>query len=206
MSVDLKAATRFVREATEKTMRRNGKGPAWLHPLRVAAIIEHRFGRHDPYTLAIGLLHDIIEDTPFGFFDIQERFGPAVAQGVLIQTYVDVSDEAESNPQKRRIHKYRTKMRGVPHWDLKSCLVSFADILDNLFDNNGERDIEAHDPYRSFMLEQMLPEIERRLCEFTSWSGPFPSQLISPDWRYLGERPILSEAVCAALTLIPPEP
>ena len=196
--LDLTEVETYVRDAIGSRTRKDGATPEWMHPFRVRWIIETLFGIHDKRTLAVGLMHDLIEDTAEHHGKIADRFGLTIANHVDDQTYREMSKTAYPIEQARKIAKYEEKLSRVARWKMRACLVSFADILDNLFRNDGSRDPQARDPYRWFMLNCMLPELEGRMRELADlreqpWRGPLPSDLITRDGQYLGPRPILSE-------------
>jgi (p)ppGpp synthase/HD superfamily hydrolase len=59
--------------------RRDTDGaPFILHPLEVAQLLRGR--GYPDRVVAAGVLHDVVEDTPVGFDEIEDRFGPDVVR------------------------------------------------------------------------------------------------------------------------------
>ncbi|BBG66069.1 GTP pyrophosphokinase, (p)ppGpp synthetase II / guanosine-3',5'-bis(diphosphate) 3'-pyrophosphohydrolase [Hydrogenimonas sp.] len=69
-------ALAFAKEAHEGQKRKSGD-PYIVHPILVAAITASISS--DETMVLAALLHDVVEDTPFGIDDIRERFGDDVA-------------------------------------------------------------------------------------------------------------------------------
>lgn len=88
----------------------------------------------DPEMLAAAWLHDVVEDTPVGFMDIEEAFGAPVA--ALVRELTDVSRPSDGNRATRRsidrAHLASASSRGKT--------VKLADLIDNC------RDVCGHDP------------------------------------------------------------
>ena len=72
----LKQAYVVARDAHEGQTRSSGE-PYITHPVAVACILAEM--RLDLETLMAALLHDVIEDTPATFQDIEQLFGTTVA-------------------------------------------------------------------------------------------------------------------------------
>jgi GTP pyrophosphokinase len=61
--------------------RRKSGAPYISHPCAVAEILARELEFNDPVLLAASLLHDVVEDIPsISLVDIEERFGPTVAE------------------------------------------------------------------------------------------------------------------------------
>lgn len=88
----------------------------------------------DEEIIAAAWLHDIVEDTPATFLDLEKEFGPQVAQ--LVSEVTDVSVPANGNRATRkaldRAHLAKASWRGKT--------IKLADLIDNC------RDICSHDP------------------------------------------------------------
>lgn len=191
--VDLAAVITFVIDIMQGAVRRNGV-PAHVHPIHVYLILRHLFEVVRSELLAAALLHDVIEDTATSKELIAERFGEEVADRVVAQTYVGISESIVSKPDDRRTLKYDNKLRRIQQWDLGNCLILFADILDNLFCSDGNPDDFCRELYRNFVMEETLPALETRLKQL-NWTGPLPSTLISGEGLYIGSRPIMPLAL-----------
>lgn len=88
----------------------------------------------DAEMIAAAWLHDVVEDTPATFFEIEQQFGPEVAQ--LVAEVTDISTSAHGNRATRkaidRAHLSNASWRGKT--------IKLADLIDNC------RDICSHDP------------------------------------------------------------
>lgn len=82
-------ALAFATEAHEGQVRKSTGEPYIGHPVAVAEVLE-AFGADEDVVIA-GLLHDVVEDTPYTLHDISVRFGPKVA---WIVDYVTEQDKA----------------------------------------------------------------------------------------------------------------
>lgn len=87
----------------------------------------------DPEMLAAAWLHDVVEDTPVGFMDLEGAFGLAVA--ALVRELTDVSRPSDGNRATRRAidraHLAAASVRGKT--------IKLADLIDNC------RDVCGHD-------------------------------------------------------------
>ena len=72
----IRAAYECAAAAHEGQKRRNGE-PYIIHPVAVAKIIAEM--GLDTDSICAGLLHDCIEDTAFGYREIENKFGTSVA-------------------------------------------------------------------------------------------------------------------------------
>jgi (p)ppGpp synthase/HD superfamily hydrolase len=130
MSIVIKA----IEYATEhhKTMVRKGtKIPYLTHLFNVCKILAER--NCDDHVLAAALLHDIVEDTEVTIEQVNQRFGPRVAQMV----------EGATEPfklQKEKFNELSTWKERKEHTihfieadaSLDQCLVMIADKIDNI--------------------------------------------------------------------------
>jgi (p)ppGpp synthase/HD superfamily hydrolase len=83
------AAIEFASERHAGQRRRADAAPFVLHPIEAGAILE-RSGYPD-HVIAAGVLHDVLEDTEAKRSDLEEQFGPEIAE--LVAT---VSDDRQS--------------------------------------------------------------------------------------------------------------
>ena len=88
----------------------------------------------DEEIIAAAWLHDVVEDTPATFLDLEKEFGPQVAQ--LVSEVTDVSSPVNGNRATRkaldRAHLAKASWRGKT--------IKLSDLIDNC------RDICSHDP------------------------------------------------------------
>lgn len=119
-------AASFAARAHQGQMRRDEKTPYISHPYRVSLILRQFYGISDEETLAAALLHDVIEDTPFDFQDLAERFGRKVATWVRI---LSKDHKLKGEPRELQYQKQLAKAPEQVKW------VKLADMTDNLLDS-----------------------------------------------------------------------
>jgi len=118
-------AAAFAARAHRNQLRKDKETPYASHVFRVCLVVRHVFGFDDPKMLAAAMLHDTIEDTNTDYDDIQDGFGPDVAEWVAALTK-DMRLEEEP-----REVEYCRVLAAAP-WQVKAC--KLADIYDNLGD------------------------------------------------------------------------
>lgn len=102
---------------------------AYLHSVAVARYLQDRLEIQDSETIAIALLHDIIEDGEIGVDRLKAHFGDSVAKGVF-----ELSRD-DSYRGKDIIDKLHTKMLQnlkIQKASKAARLVKCADRIDNL--------------------------------------------------------------------------
>lgn len=118
--------------------RKSGE-PYFTHCVAVAGILADL--RMDAETIAAGLLHDVVEDTPVTLEDIRNEFGAVVAQlvnGVTKLAHLPmkpVGQKSDSNRLGGTINKeveYIRKMFMMMNDDIRVVLVKLADRLHNM--------------------------------------------------------------------------
>jgi guanosine-3',5'-bis(diphosphate) 3'-pyrophosphohydrolase len=115
----------FAARAHAGQFRNDGKTPYVSHPMRVAMTVRDVFGCDDEICLAAAALHDVIEDTPTDFDDLEECFGIEVAHCVAALT----KEMRLREPERERA--YDAALREA---DWRAKLVKLADTYDNLCD------------------------------------------------------------------------
>ena len=111
--------------AHEGQVRKSGE-PYIIHPLSVAEIIV-QMGL-DTDSICAGLLHDCIEDTNFGYREIENKFGTSVAElvdGVTRLGMLKYSKEQEQMEDLRKMFMAMAK-------DIRVILIKLADRLHNM--------------------------------------------------------------------------
>jgi len=106
-------------------LRKDNRTPYSAHPMRVLAILMLGFGVDDADALTAAVLHDVIEDTPADFDDIEQLFGRKVAE------YVAALTKDMRLPEAEREGAYLTQLLHAPI-EVKLC--KLADAYDNLLD------------------------------------------------------------------------
>ncbi len=89
---DIESAIEFATVAHEGQFRKSGE-PYIIHPILVASIVASTTSDKD-MTIA-ALLHDVVEDTPFTFEDIEGRYGYDVA--LLVKGLTKIEELHDSN-------------------------------------------------------------------------------------------------------------
>ncbi len=109
------------------SQKRHSGDPYFAHPIEVAGILtEYKL---DAATIVAGLLHDTIEDTDATRAEIEERFGPQVAdlvEGVTKLSKLEI--QSEENKQAQNLQKFILAMSR----DVRVLLVKLADRLHNM--------------------------------------------------------------------------
>jgi (p)ppGpp synthase/HD superfamily hydrolase len=121
-------ALAFALEKHAGQTRRGRDVPYASHPLRVAGLVLEHGG--DATQVAIGLLHDVIEDCGVTDGELRERFGEEVAAAVRA-----LSDVLEGDTPKQKAPWRERKTRFVarlPSVGARARLVAACDKLDNL--------------------------------------------------------------------------
>lgn len=122
----LRKAYVVARDAHEGQTRSSGE-PYITHPVAVACILAEM--RLDYETLMAALLHDVIEDTPATFQDIEELFGTTVAglvEGVSKLDKLNFRDKKEAQAENFR------KMIMAMVKDIRVILIKLADRTHNM--------------------------------------------------------------------------
>src|SRR5205085_6431893 len=98
-----------------------------VHPLNVAYILADM--RLDETSIAVGLLHDVLEDTLTTKDKLQEMFGDDVAE--LVDGVTKISRYAYVSKEEQQAETFR-KMLLAMTTDLRVVLVKLADRLHNM--------------------------------------------------------------------------
>ena len=109
----------------EHQYRKDGATPYSAHTARVALTLILRFGCRDEEVIAAALLHDLIEDTGADFDEIEEQFGPRVAELVARMS------KDMRLPEDQRERAYDHQLAEGP-WEAR--LIKLADVYDNFCD------------------------------------------------------------------------
>ncbi len=107
-------------------MRASGE-PYLVHPLEVAAILAEM--RMDPICVAVGLLHDVLEDTLTTPERLQEYFGPDVLH--IVEGVTKISQIPFATSEERQAETYRKMLLAMVD-DIRVILVKLADRLHNM--------------------------------------------------------------------------
>ncbi len=118
----------YVFSAVEHKGQTRASGEPYLvHPLEVAAILAEM--RMDPACVAVGLLHDVLEDTLTDPDRIKEYFGPDVLH--IVEGVTKISKIPFSTSEERQAETYRKMLLAMVD-DIRVILVKLADRLHNM--------------------------------------------------------------------------
>ena len=110
-------------------MRRMSGDPYILHPIAVAKIVNQEIGL-GAKSIAVALLHDVVEDTEYSLEDVQRDFGEKIAS--LIDGLTKISGaynkESSSSMQAENFRKMLLTLSD----DLRVILIKIADRLHNM--------------------------------------------------------------------------
>src|SRR5512134_3173918 len=101
--------------------------PYLVHPLEVAAVLAEM--RMDPICVAVGLLHDVLEDTLTTPEKVQEYFGSDVLH--IVEGVTKISKIPFATTEERQAETYRKMLLAMVD-DIRVILVKLADRLHNM--------------------------------------------------------------------------
>jgi GTP pyrophosphokinase len=118
----------YVFSAVEHKGQTRASGEPYLvHPLEVAAVLADM--RMDPTCVAVGLLHDVLEDTLTEPGRIKEYFGEDVLH--IVEGVTKISKMPFSTSEERQAENYRKMLLAMVD-DIRVILVKLADRLHNM--------------------------------------------------------------------------
>lgn len=147
--IDLEEVEAFA-EAAHAGQKRLSGAPYIVHPRAVRAILEREFPEDvDDVTLAIALLHDVLEDCEVHPTILLERWGKDVQEGVTLLSWTLRALGIERAP--------RIYWSGIRRGPRSVRLVKAADRIDNLRDTLRNRDSRMRDKYLEDTERELLP-------------------------------------------------
>lgn len=109
-------------------MRRKSGEPYIIHPISVAKIVNREIGL-GAKSIAVALLHDVVEDTDYTLEDVRRDFGPKIAS--LIDGLTKISGTYNKENSSQQAENFR-KMLLTLSDDLRVILIKIADRLHNM--------------------------------------------------------------------------
>lgn len=110
-------------------MRRKSGEPYVIHPISVAKIVNQEIGL-GAKSIAVALLHDVVEDTDYSLEDVKREFGEKIAS--LIDGLTKISGTYnKENSSSLQAENFR-KMLLTLSDDLRVILIKIADRLHNM--------------------------------------------------------------------------
>ncbi len=120
-------AFRFAKAAHAGVRRRSGE-PYIMHPLAVATIVSQEIGLGST-SISAALLHDVVEDTEFTVEDIEQHFGPKIAQ--LVDGLTKISGGIFGDKASVQAENFRKLLLTMSE-DIRVVLIKMADRLHNM--------------------------------------------------------------------------
>ncbi len=121
-------ALAFALEKHAGQTRKGRAAPYVSHPVRVAGLVLEHGG--DAVQVAVGLLHDVIEDCGVSDTELEQGFGAEVAHAVRALSDVLEGDSPDKKaPWRERKTRFVARLAGI---DARARLVAACDKLDNL--------------------------------------------------------------------------
>ena len=111
-----------------KEQRRKSGEPYIFHPIAVAKIVAQNIGL-DATSIAVALLHDVVEDTPITIENIAEIFGDTIAK--IVKGLTKISDLSRDTDVSFQAENFR-KMLLTLNDDVRVILIKIADRLHNM--------------------------------------------------------------------------
>lgn len=120
-------AFNFANNAHKGIKRRSGE-PYILHPLAVARIVSSEIGMGST-SICSALLHDVVEDTDYTVEDIENLFGPKIAQ--IVDGLTKISGGVFAEHASAQAENFRKLLLTMSE-DIRVILVKIADRLHNM--------------------------------------------------------------------------
>ena len=173
--IDLEEVDAFA-EAAHEGHRRFSGAQYIVHPRAVRAILEQEFPEEvNDATLAIALLHDVLEDCDIHPSILLERWGQEVQEGVTLLSWNLRALGLERAP--------RIYWSGIRRGPRSVRIVKAADRIDNLRDTLADRNPRMKQKYLADTESELLPilreageewmveRLEELLDRLRAWDG-----------------------------------
>ena len=123
----IERAFKFAKEAHAGVRRRSGE-PYIMHPIAVAKIASQEIGLGST-SICAALLHDVVEDTDNTVEDIEQHFGPKIAQ--LVEGLTKISGGIFGDKASIQAENFRKLLLTMSE-DIRVVLIKMADRLHNM--------------------------------------------------------------------------
>ncbi len=123
----IERAYQFAKEAHRGIRRRSGE-PYIMHPIAVAKIVLQEIGLGST-SICAALLHDVVEDTEYTVEDIEQHFGPKIAQ--LVEGLTKISGGIFGDRASLQAENFRKLLLTMSE-DIRVVLIKMADRLHNM--------------------------------------------------------------------------
>lgn len=123
----IERAFKFAKEAHKGIRRRSGE-PYIMHPIAVAKIASQEIGLGST-SICAALLHDVVEDTDYTVEDIEQHFGPKIAQ--LVAGLTKISGGIFGDRASAQAENFRKLLLTMSE-DIRVVLIKMADRLHNM--------------------------------------------------------------------------
>lgn len=109
------------------SQKRASGDPYYLHPVEVAEILINL--KADPEMIAAGLLHDVLEDTPYPPEKLKEVFGDTVY--LMVDSLTKLGKFNFSSKEERQAESFRRMFMAMAK-DIRVIVIKLADRLHNM--------------------------------------------------------------------------
>jgi (p)ppGpp synthase/HD superfamily hydrolase len=150
-----RAAVEFARHRHAGQRRYADEAPFVLHPIEAASILE-RSGYPD-HVVAAAVLHDVLEDTEAQRSDLEQRFGPEVAE--LVATVSDDPSIADTEARKDDVRERVRRAGGYAQAVYAADKISKVRELRLMITKGVDRDRIALRRERYWKALKMLEEV-----------------------------------------------
>src|SRR5689334_8036116 len=140
--------------AAHDGQRRATGEPYVVHPIASAQILAEL--GIDPIAIQAALLHDVPEDTEYSLTDVEERFGPDVAQ--LVDGVTKLSKFSTHSHEQQQAENIRKMLLAMAQ-DIRVVLIKLADRLHNM------RTLHGLPPEKQVRIARQTMEIYAPLAE-----------------------------------------
>lgn len=134
-------AFHFANEAHKGVKRQSGE-PYIMHPIAVAKIVCNEIGLGST-SISAALLHDVVEDTDYTIEDIENVFGPKIAQ--IVDGLTKISGGIFGDRASTQAENFK-KLLLTMNDDIRVILIKIADRLHNM------RTLGSLSPYKQYKI------------------------------------------------------